>query len=85
MEIKIFSMKGCPHCDKLKDKLKENDINFLVLDVDEHEELYDKFSKKVDNEFLPAILIGKTAFLPEKSFQTIDDAVNLVKKHLQGL
>jgi glutaredoxin len=85
MEIKIFSMKGCPHCDKLKDKLKENDINFLVLDVDEHEELYDKFSKKVDNEFLPAILIGKTAFLPEKSFQTIDDAVKLVKKHLQGL
>jgi glutaredoxin len=85
MEIKIFSMKGCPHCDKLKDKLKENDINFLVLDVDEHEELYDKFSKKVDNEFLPAILIGKTAFLPEKSFQTIDDAVKLVKKYLQGL
>ena len=85
MEIKIFSMKGCPHCDNLKYKLKENDINFLVLDVDEHEELYNKFSKKVDNEFLPAILIGKTAFLPEKSFQTINDAVKLVKKHLQGL
>ena len=38
--------------------------------------------KKVDNEFLPAILIGKTAYVPEKSFTTIDEAVELVKKHL---
>ncbi len=27
MEIKIFSMKGCPHCDNLKNKLKENKID----------------------------------------------------------
>jgi hypothetical protein len=44
--------------------------------------LYERFSKKVDNEFLPAILIGKTAYVPEKSFTTIDEAVELVKKHL---
>jgi len=55
------------------------------LDVDEHEELYEKFSKKVNNEYLPAILIEKTAFLPDRSFQTINEAVELVKKHLQVL
>jgi glutaredoxin len=82
MEVKVFSMKGCPHCDNLKNLLKENNINFTELDVDVHEELYEKFSKKVNNEFLPAILIGKTAFLPDKSFQTIVEAVELVKNHL---
>jgi glutaredoxin len=82
MEVKVFSMKGCPHCDNLKNLLKENNINFTELDVDIHEEIYEKFSKKVNNEFLPAILIGKTAFLPDKSFQTIVEAVELVKNHL---
>ena len=85
MKIKIFSMKGCPHCDNLKDKLKENKIDFVVIDVDENEKLYEAFSKKVKNDFLPAILIDKTAFLPDKSFNTIDEAVKQIKTHLQVL
>lgn len=82
MEVRVFSMKGCPHCDNLKNKLKENNIEFVELDVDDNELLYERFSKKVNNEFLPAMLIGKTAYVPEKSFNTIDEAVELVKKHL---
>ena len=82
MEINVFSMKGCPHCDNLKNKLKENNIEFVEIDIDDNNLLYERFSKKVDNEFLPAILIGKTAYVPEKSFTTIDEAVELVKKHL---
>jgi glutaredoxin len=82
MEISVFSMKGCPHCDNLKNKLKENNIEFVELDIDDNELLYERFSKKVNNEFLPAILVGKTAYVPEKSFTTIDEAVELVKKHL---
>ena len=85
MEIKIFSMKGCPHCDNLKNKLKENKIDFTEIDVDENEKLYESFSKKVGNDFLPAILIDKTAFLPDRSFNTIDEAVTQIKTHLQVL
>ena len=82
MDIKIFSMRGCPHCVNLKNKLKEENIEFTEYDIDEHSEMYDKFSKIVGNEFLPAILIGKTAYVPEKSFKTIDKAVELIKDHL---
>ncbi len=82
MEVRVFSMKGCPHCDNLKNKLKENNIEFVELDVDDNELLYERFSKKVKNEFLPAMLVDKTAYVPEKSFNTIDEAVELVKKHL---
>jgi glutaredoxin len=82
MEISVFSMKGCPHCDNLKNKLKENNIEFVEIDINENELLYERFSKKVNNEFLPAILVGKTAYVPEKSFTTIDEAVELVKKHI---
>ena len=82
MEVKIFSMKGCPHCDNLKN---ESDIDFVEVDVDENEKLYDAFSKKVGNDLLPAVLIDKTAFLPDKSFNTIDEAVKQIKTHLQVL
>ena len=82
MEISVFSMKGCPHCDNLKNKLKENNIEFVEIDINENELLYERVSKKVNNEFLPAILVGKTAYVPEKSFTTIDEAVELVKKHI---
>ncbi len=85
MEVKVFSMKGCPHCDNLKKQLKENNIDFIVLDVDKHEKLYEQFSKKVDSEFLPAIMVGKTAFLPDRSFNTINEAVDIIKSHLQVL
>ena len=50
MEINIFSMKGCPHCDNLKNKLKENNIEFVEIDINENELLYERFSKKVNNE-----------------------------------
>ena len=85
MEIKIFSMKGCPHCDNLKNQLIENKIVFTEVDIDDNKELYDSFSKKVDSEFLPAVVIGKTAFLPDRSFNTIDEAVKQIKTHLQVL
>ena len=82
MLIKVFTMKGCPHCVNLKTKLKENNIEFNEIDIDENEKMYDDFSKKVDNEYLPAIIVGKTAFVPEKSFKTIDEAVDLIKQHI---
>ena len=83
----IFSMKGCPHCDNLKSQLKESNITFKEIDVDESENevLYESFSKKVESEYLPAIVIGKKAFLPERSFKKIDDAVVMVKEYLQVL
>jgi len=47
--------------------------------------LYESFSKKVESEYLPAILIGKKAFIPERSFQTIEQAVEIIQTHLSEL
>ena len=80
-----FSMEGCPHCDNLKNQLKEANINFIEKDVDENERLYESFSRKVDSEYLPAVIVDKKVFLPERSFKTIDDGVELIKRYLQEL
>lgn len=87
MKVILFSMKGCPHCDNLKQQLTERKISFIEKDVDEPENdlLYESFSKKVDSEFLPAVVIGKKAFIPDRSFNTIDQAADIIENHLQGL
>ena len=82
MEVIIYTMKGCPHCDKLKITLSESKISFIEKDVDDYEKEYDRFSKAVKSEYLPAIVIGKKAFIPERSFKTIDQAGKTIKKFL---
>lgn len=85
MEVIMFTMKGCPHCDNLKKKLTENKISFVEKDVDEHEKLYEKFSKSVKSDFLPAVIIGKKAFVPDRSFKTIDQGAQIIENYLRGL
>ena len=81
-EVIIFTMEGCPYCDELKEVLQEHKISYREKNVDENEEMYEKFSKAVNSEFLPAIIIGKRAFLPEQSFKTIKQAGKIVKNYL---
>ena len=40
MEVVVFTMKGCPHCDELKKILIEKKITFTEKDVDDNEEIY---------------------------------------------
>jgi len=78
----MFTMKGCHHCDNLKKKLTENKISFMEKDVDEHEKMYEKFSKAVKSDFLPAVIIGKKAFIPDRSFKTIDQGAQIIEDYL---
>ena len=50
--------------------------------MDEFSTMYNKFVKLTKNDFLPAMLIGKNALVPQKSFNTIDEAVNIVENLL---
>jgi len=84
-KVIVFTMKGCPWCTKLKEQLKENNISYDERDVDDYSEMYEKFVKITENDLLPSMLFGKNAFVPEKSFKTIEEAVDLLKKHLQVL
>ena len=85
MEVIMYTMEGCPHCVKLKKILNENKISFIEKDIGDHEEEYDKFSEAVKSEFLPAVLIGKKAFIPDRSFKTISQAGTLIESYLRGL
>jgi glutaredoxin len=83
-------MKGCPYCVELKELLVKENIDFVDRDIDEHEEEYDVFSKVVENDYIPALLIindGKEKlqsflYAPERDYNELTEAVDLIKKHL---
>ena len=78
-KVLIFTMEGCPWCTKLKEQLDEKGIDYDTRDVDEYSTMYDKFVEITESELLPALLIGKQALVPQKSFNTIDEAVSTVQ------
>ena len=88
----LYSMNGCPHCDHINEEFKKNKINFIDRDIYEHESEYDDFSKIVDNEYVPALLLmtldeNKVAhnvkyLSPDKDYNDIHEGVEIVKNYL---
>jgi glutaredoxin len=88
----VYTMKGCPHCGHIKEELKKNKITFIERDIEEYEEEYDEFSKVVENEYVPALMLltlddndnaSNVKFLaPDRDYQDIFEGVELVKNYL---
>ena len=81
-QVLVFTMEGCPWCVKLNEQLEEAGVDYVTIDVDEYSTMYDKFVEITESEMLPALLIGKQALVPQKSFNTIDEAVDTVENLL---
>jgi len=91
-KIFLFTMKGCPHCLDLKEMLYDEDIDFVEKDIDENDSEYEEFKSIVDgNEYVPAFLCVKidqnkiedyAALVPERDFQELSEAVEMVKNFL---
>ena len=89
-QVVVYTMKGCPYCVELKELLVKENIEFVDRDIDEHEQEYDVFTKVVENDYIPALLIIKEGgkklesflYSPERDYNELTEAVDLVKKHL---
>ena len=88
----LFTMKGCPNCDMMKEQLVQNDIGFVIRDIDEHKDEYDMFVEITENEFVPAFMIVESPdtdnhksylYAPERDFDEIDEGVNIIKEHFK--
>lgn len=86
----LFTMKGCPWCDLMKTKLKEENIKFINRDIDKHTEEYELFKTATNNDFIPAFMIIENPetdpkshlFAPDRDFQDIDHGISIIKEHI---
>jgi glutaredoxin len=85
----LFTMKGCPWCDLMKDKLKEQHIDFIDRDIDKYDEEYKLFTDVTNNDFIPAFMVIENVetdpvshlYAPERDFDEIDDGIKIIKEH----
>lgn len=82
--ITIYSIPQCPYCNELKEILTEDKIEFVDKNVylDENKEEYEKIREKTKSEEVPIVKVGAQLLVPNISFHSITEAVDLTKKFL---
>jgi glutaredoxin len=89
--VVLFTMKGCPYCEQMKEQLKESNLEFVERDINEHEEEYDLFVEVTENDYVPAFMIIESPehepkthlFAPDRDFESIEDGVGIIREHLE--
>jgi glutaredoxin len=79
--VRIYTIDGCPYCEEIKEKLTNENIEFLSVPVDkpENEAEYKAIHEITKSDDVPLIRVGKRLLVPHVSFLSIDEAVQLVK------
>jgi glutaredoxin len=90
--VVLYSMKGCPFCEMIKEEFDKENISFLERDIEEYEEEYDEFVNATDNEYVPSMILldldkndeatNVKLIAPERDFEDIYEGVEIVKKYL---
>jgi len=86
-------MKGCPFCVEFKKMLKKEGIEFFDRDIDKYKDEYETFSKIVENDLIPALLIiegdGRDyqsfLYAPDKNYFELTEAVDIIKEHRKNV
>jgi glutaredoxin len=90
-KVILYTMKGCPWCQMMKDELKEARVKYIERDIDDHKDEYDLFVEATSNDYLPALMLitlerGKSSnvelLAPDRDFKEISEAVEKVKNYL---
>lgn len=96
-KVILYTMKGCPHCHDMKEMLDENNVIYSERDIDEYEDEYNLFVEATDNEFIPAFMLLELDLIneeiqdkpkqvqllaPDRDFQELEEALELVKRFL---
>ena len=78
--VLLYTMKGCGHCNNLKQKLDESKIEYVNKDIDIYSSEYDKISEMLKTDFIPLAKVNDEWLVPEKDFKTIDECFEKIKK-----
>lgn len=90
-QVILYSMKGCPWCDKMKEALNECNIEYRDRDIDVYKKEYDMFVKATENDFVPAFMLLDVnnkkvneikLMAPDRDYDDIPEAIEKVKQFL---
>lgn len=93
LNVIVYTMEGCPFCVEFKKMLKKEGIEFFDRDIDKYKDEYDTFSKIVENDLIPALLIiegdgtdyQSFLYAPDKNYFELTEAVDIIKEHRKNV
>lgn len=82
--VRVYTMEGCPYCNKLKGLLKDDDIEFKEIDINDkkYKLEFNKIMEISGADSVPIVIVKKKILIPEKSFMTIEEGFEIIKKLL---
>jgi glutaredoxin len=82
--VTIYTFPECPYCKELKEIYDNEGVEYRDVNINlpENSAEFDEIVEVSKAEEVPVIKIGKQLLLPNISFQSIREAVDLTKKFL---
>lgn len=82
--VRIYTIENCPYCSELKGLLKNENIEFVEVDVNkpENEAEFNKLYEITKCDDVPMVKVGNQLLIPNTSFRSIKEAADLTKKFL---
>ena len=83
-KVRVFGIEGCSYCEEIKTKLNEANIEYRYIDIDLEENKIesDEIFEVAQTDRVPVIVVNRTILVPEKSFDTIDEAYETIKRFI---
>lgn len=84
-EIIVFSMNGCGHCVKLKQKLNKEQVPFTELEINSNRTIWDQVVTQTSQNVLPTVFVkiedseDGPVFVPGRDFNTSDELYEKIK------
>jgi glutaredoxin len=86
--IFVFSLNSCNYCVALKDRLKEEEINYTELEINSHREIWEQVVKQTNMNILPTVFVRKgetddgPVFVPNRDYTSIEELIEKLKIYL---
>lgn len=82
--VKIYTIPNCPFCTELKDLLKTENIQFSEIDINDknHFKEVEEIMSASNAEEVPIVRIEQQLLVPNVSFKSIKEAVEITKRFL---
>jgi hypothetical protein len=82
--VRVYSIEHCPYCSELKEKLTNEGIEFVDIDINkpENEDEYNRLHEITKCDEVPQVKVGNQILIPHTSFKSIDECYELTKRFL---
>ena len=86
--IVIFTLETCYHCKSLKKRLKNDEIPYVDVDIDENQEIWNEVVNQTGHNVVPSVYIQKDEmengpiYIPGKDFEDEETIVKIIKSYI---